>query len=54
MTLIGNMMIILSSLGLINEKLEKINYTLIATNITGSNAFYVINELVINAKKDKH
>jgi len=39
-----------SSLGLINEKLEKINYTLIATNITGSNAFYVINELVDKCK----
>ena len=39
-----------SSLGLINEKLEKINYTLIATNITGSNAFYVMNELVDKCK----
>ena len=39
-----------SSLGLINEKLEKINYKLIATNITGSNAFYVTNELVDKCK----
>ncbi len=39
-----------SSLGLINEKLEKMNYTLIATNITGSNAFYVLNELVDKCK----
>lgn len=39
-----------SSLKLINEKLEKMQYKLIGTNITGSNAFYVQDKLYFNCK----
>ena len=39
-----------SSLKSINEVLVKKGYTLIATNITGSNAFFVSNDLVIKCK----
>ena len=39
-----------SSLKSINEVLVKKGYTLIATNITGSNAFFVTNDLVIKCK----
>lgn len=39
-----------SSLKLIDQELKKMNYILVATNITGSNAFYVKSDLVFKCK----